>query len=152
MLFEWECFVNLTKRYSTFFIRDAFITWLIGCSSRTWRCTKNLWVSFASMLLSDTMDSKTNKKKRSSNLRVPSSAHLGHGFIVPRRNSDRYEFDKTAAKIPYFHRKFDKKDVGRVLFNPACVGWVLERFLEKSFLTKNHKSKTQTELWMVPLS
>ena len=55
-------------------------------------------------------------------LRVPSSAHLGLGFMVPRQNSDRNEFDKTAVKIPCFHRKFDEKDVGRVLFNPACVG------------------------------
>ena len=47
-------------------------------------------------------------------LRVPSSAHLGLGFMVPRQNSDRNEFHKTSAKIPYFHRKFDQKDVGRV--------------------------------------
>ena len=46
-------------------------------------------------------------------LRVPSSAHLDLGFMVPRQNSDRNEFDKTAVKIPYFHRKFGKKDVGR---------------------------------------
>ena len=34
MLFEWEFhFMNSKKRYFAFFIRDAFITWLIGCSS-----------------------------------------------------------------------------------------------------------------------
>ena len=40
-------FYELLKRYFAFFIRDAFFTWLIGCSSWTWRCTKNLWVSYA---------------------------------------------------------------------------------------------------------
>jgi len=65
---------------------------------------------------------------------LDTSAHLGLGFMVPRQNWDRNEFHKTSAKTPYFHRKFVKKDVGRVLFNPACVGCVLERFLENSFL------------------
>ena len=55
-------------------------------------------------------------------LRVPSSAHLGLGFMVLRQDSDQNEFDKTAAKVPDFHRKFDRKDVRRVLFNPAYVG------------------------------
>ena len=55
-------------------------------------------------------------------LREPSSAHLSLRFMVLSQNSDQNEFDKTAAKVLYFHRKFDDKHVGRLPFNPACVG------------------------------
>ena len=56
-------FYQLEKRYFAFFIRDAFITWLIGCSSWTWRCTKNLWVSNAFKYFTSDIRTNVNKHK-----------------------------------------------------------------------------------------